>query len=87
MDVNGYVRRKGKIVPFLFNEIYIERTDAEEEKAVFEACLNDPTCIEPVFEPKGDGHYCVMVGWGSYDDRDKFRRLLEKKFPGWVTWR
>lgn len=71
----------------LVDEIYIERTDAESEKEIFVACLNEPTCLNPSIQGKGDGHWAVMVGWASQEDRDRFKETLEERFPGWTTWR
>lgn len=78
---------EGKETEMLVDEIYIERTDAESEKAIFVACLNEPTCLNTSIQGKGDGHWVVMVGWASQEDRDRFKESLEERFPGWTTWR
>ena len=78
---------EGKELEMLVDEIYIERTDAESEKEIFVACMNEPTCLNPSIQDKGDGHWVVMVGWASQEDRDRFKENLEERFPGWVSWR
>lgn len=78
---------EGKELEMLVDEIYIERTDAESEKEIFVACMNEPTCLNPSIQDKGDGHWVVMVGWASQEDRDRFKKSLEERFPGWTTWR